>query len=113
MLYLFGSMATDTFNKNSDVDIAFLSGHKISNVDRWHLQQQLSVILNVQLDLVDLSFCSDIMSMQIVSKGTLLYLDPSFNIDDFENRVYYKYIDLRELNKGIYQDIKSRGAIYE
>ena len=74
--------------------------------------RKLSVHFGRQVDLVDMSTASDIMRMQIVSKGQRLYARNTTNIDSFENNIFYRYIDLRESNKGIYHDIEQSGKIY-
>ena len=111
-LYLFGSVANNSDTHDSDIDLAFYTEMRMTNQERWEAQQKLSVHFGRQVDLVDMSTASDIMRMQIVSKGQLLYARNTANIDSFENNIFYRYIDLRESNKGIYHDIAQSGKIY-
>lgn len=109
MVYIFGSSVTNQENKESDIDIAFYAEEKIDNILRWDIANKLALKLKKDIDLVDMSSCSDVMKMQIVSKGESI-----FNIDktDFEERLFYRYIDLCELRSSIIEDVKSSGAIY-
>lgn len=111
-LYLFGSVASGQDNEGSDIDIAFVSSKEVTNLERWGVQQRLSLALGGQVDFIDMTKASDIMNMQIVAKGRLIYARHPEKVDSFENNVYYKYIDLRELNKEIYDDIAKRGKVY-
>jgi predicted nucleotidyltransferase len=109
MVYIFGSVASNTHSKNSDIDIAFLSLDNINNVTRWDIQQTLAVVLKKDIDLVDLSQCSEVFKVQVISTGNCI-----FNIDktNFEDNTYYKYIDLNELKSDIVNDIYLSGNVY-
>jgi predicted nucleotidyltransferase len=109
IIYIFGSMASNDETIHSDIDIAFLSTQEIDTITRYNISQTLSLELKKDIDLIDMKKSTDIINMQIVSKGICI-----FNKDDtnFEDNIYYKYIDLCELRSGIIEDIKKSGKIY-
>lgn len=73
LIYLFGSAANNTSTNQSDIDIAFWTPQTISNLERWELQEKLAAQLKQDVDLVNMQTASDILLMQIITKGKLLY----------------------------------------
>ena len=52
-VYLFGSILTDRFNKNSDIDIAFISDNEINNLELYNIKCELEAGINYDVDLID------------------------------------------------------------
>lgn len=111
-VYLFGSFASASEQKSSDIDIAFLNEKKLSNVDVYRYAQELAVVFNRDVDLLDLSSASTVMRMQVVSKGRRLYCYDDYKINTFEMMVYSMYLRFQEERKDILKTIKDRGNIY-
>ena len=63
-VYLFGSVVTEHFTEDSDIDVAVLTSEPMDALLRWKLIQQLAIALNRDVDLVDLfdSFYGDAVS---------------------------------------------------
>lgn len=109
LIYIFGSVALGEDTQNSDIDIAFLSTKDIDNLTKYNISQTLSIELKKDIDLIDMTKSTEIINIQILSKGICIY---NKDITNFEDNVYYKYIDLCELRSGIVSDIKNTGKIY-
>ena len=109
LIYLFGSEAHALAGKESDIDVAFLSSETVDNVARFSIAQALAVTFGRSVDLVDLSRSSEVFNMQVIANGECLY-----NNDEtgFEDKVYYRYIDLNEQRMAILNDIKQSGTVY-
>lgn len=108
-VYLFGSYAEGNSTKESDIDVAFLASETVDNVTRFSIAQDLALQLGKSVDLVDLSRSSEVFNMQVVSKGECLF---NSGATDFEDSVFYKYIDLNEQRSAILDDVKESGVIY-
>ncbi|MHB1680589.1 MAG: type VII toxin-antitoxin system MntA family adenylyltransferase antitoxin [bacterium] len=108
---IFGSFANNSENKYSDIDIAFLSSEKISNIKRWEFQEELASILNRDVDLVDLENASDVFKFQIASQGIVIYADNSKNIELYLDKIYTIYLQLNDDRKAILEDIRN-GVYY-
>lgn len=52
---LFGSITADSFNCESDIDIAIISNEKLSFTSELKLVQQLEKMLNREVDLIDIN----------------------------------------------------------
>jgi len=99
---LFGSAVTEYFEKyKSDVDIAFISENKISNIKRWEIQEALASKLNSDIDLVDLDKSNDVISFEILSKGKNIFKKDSHKLEIFLDKIYINYIQLNEDRKEI------------
>ena len=72
-VFLFGSEADGSADRNSDLDIAVLSDHALDPVALWELSSRLAEVAHRDVDLVDLGGASTVMKFQIVSKGKLLW----------------------------------------
>lgn len=103
LIYLFGSHASGTATKTSDIDIAMLAQQPIDNVQRFELAQLLAITLDCDVDLVDLLNASTVMQMQIVTTGQLLYGDSDTDLA-FSGQIYSMYGRLQEDRKDIIND---------
>ncbi len=108
---IFGSFANNSENRYSDIDIAFLSSKKISNIQRWKLQEELASILDKDVDLVDLESASDVFKFQIASGGIVIYADSSKDIELYLDKIYTIYLQLNDDRKAILEDIRN-GVYY-
>lgn len=99
LIIIFGSFAKGDDNKDSDLDIAFLTAQQITNVKRWQVAQSLASQINRDVDLVDLSNANDVFKFQIVSQGQIIY--QLKNMDSYLDQVYLTYLKLNEDRQGI------------
>ncbi|WP_422382136.1 type VII toxin-antitoxin system MntA family adenylyltransferase antitoxin [Marinicellulosiphila megalodicopiae] len=107
LIYLFGSMASNTNKAQSDVDVAFFSQKKIDNVQRWEIAQSLALVLNMDVDLVNLDECSTVMRFQVVTEGMVLY-DKFDKADMFDTTTISMYQHLQEARKPMIDDYMER-----
>ncbi|WNF38305.1 nucleotidyltransferase domain-containing protein [Bacillaceae bacterium IKA-2] len=112
-IYIFGSFAKGTSNKDSDIDIAYFSEIKVDNYERFMLAQELAVILNKNVDLIDLSQATTVFQTQIVSTGEVIYCSDDNRRMNFEMLTLKMYAKLNEERKEILKRIYESGDVYE
>lgn len=111
-VYLFGSAASGKMHPESDIDMAVLADSPIDSERLWRLAQDISAILNIEVDLVDLRLASTVMRMQIVESGKRVYCCDQAVCDAFEDFIFSDFARLNEERAGILEDIEQRGAVY-
>lgn len=111
-IYLFGSQAKGTAQKNSDIDLAILCLEPLLADARWKLSQTLAVLINKNIDLIDLRKTNTVMQWQIIHTGQRIFAKEPKKMAFFETYVLSDYIRLMELRQSIIDDIKKRGTIY-
>lgn len=111
-VYQFGSSGTGATHAESDLDLAILPAEPLTPQDRWDLEQDLSIAVHRDVDLVDLRAASTVMRMQIVSTGTILFESDRAARQAFEVHTYSAYALLNEERAGILSDIRERGRVY-
>ena len=72
---LFGSFASGKNNDNSDVDIAVHSDKPLSLDEILNLQVELSHLLHIEIDLVDLHNCKGVFLNEIMSNNIRIRYD--------------------------------------
>ena len=101
-VYIFGSFADNTFNKNSDIDIAVLYKNRLSRIELFKKQEKLFLKLNRDIDLVDLQDINDVFAYEIVNNS--IKLKNSKFAEDYEYKIWLRYLDLQEDRKYIVQE---------
>lgn len=96
-LYLFGSVATGSENKESDIDLAFLATEKCEQKKCWNIAQVLAAKLNRDVDLVDLKTANTILKKQIVTEGLRLWVAEGMQtaVDSYEVTIMSQYQHLQ------------------
>ncbi len=112
LIILFGSAASRRMRKDSDVDIAFLSNKDLSNYEVFMIAQELSSILNKDVDLIDLSKASTVLKANILGTGRVIYCVDDKKKHEFQIRTFKDYCLLNEERKVILDKIRQRGSIY-
>ena len=107
-IYIFGSFADDRLRPESDIDIAFLTWVKISAVDKWKIQEELTSLLEIDIDLVDLKDASVVLRAEVVENGTRIFTENEYECDNFEVTTYSMYADLNETRKDILNEYKEK-----
>lgn len=102
--YIFGSYAQGVNTATSDLDIAVLLQDKLSSISRFNMAQELSQVLSVDVDLIDLADTSDYLKFQIVNDGISILGDSVTKIE-FEARAIRDYQDTKARNKAIEQQV--------
>ena len=101
-IYLFGSFAKNEFNENSDIDIAVLYKKKLDRVELFKKQEELFLKFNRDIDLVDLQDVNDVFAYEIINNS--VKLKNSKFAEDFEYRVWLRYLDLQDDRREIIED---------
>lgn len=74
---LFGSYATGKANESSDLDLAVAYQQPLELDERIDLAQDISALLNKEIDLIDLRAASGVLLQQIIAnRKTLVNHDP-------------------------------------
>ncbi len=94
-LYIFGSFADDTANRESDIDIAYLAEDTLDNIERWEIAQALAHRLNIDIDLIDLKTTNTVFRFQIVSTGERIF-GGGYEVEKFEMLAYSFYLRFQE-----------------
>ncbi len=111
-VYLFGSVVTEHFTEDSDIDVAVLTSEPMDALLRWKLIQQLAIALNRDVDLVDLSTATTVMQFQVVSTGERVFTADPVDMEWWELKVYQLYLTLNDDRKPILEAIQQTGRIY-
>ncbi len=93
-ILVFGSVLTDDFNINSDVDIAILSDEKLKLNDILSLELFFEEILNRPIDIVDLNSTTLDMfiKINILNTGKVLYTsDNNKSLEELIDKLEWHY----------------------
>ena len=112
MIYIFGSSVFGMINKESDIDIAFLTEEDISEYKVFSLAQKLADILGREIDLINLHNATTVLKAQIVGKGKIIYFENDNERMQYEIVVLKEYALLNEERELIIREVKKRGTIY-
>ncbi len=110
-IYSFGSYGTEFETPQSDVDLAILTRDKIEKVMLWELAQEIAMRIDKDVDLIDLTQASTVLSFQVLNEGKRIYCKDKHRCDTFENVVDSEYLNFRQLRADLIKDIKQRGRI--
>lgn len=107
---LFGSFARKTANERSDVDVAILfeKQHLESPEKILSLREDLSALLNRDVDLICLNTVSPILGMQVYKNGKILEMRNEREFADYQMRLFSEYAELKELRAPMEKDILKR-----
>jgi hypothetical protein len=111
LAFLFGSFASNRIHSSSDIDIGILF-KTVPDIDAInHVTEELSSILQREVDLVVLNQASPVVKMQILKKGILLYACDKKYFHHFFTETVNQYDDLKRIRKNC-EDSILRGRIY-
>lgn len=113
-IIVFGSFANGKTHKESDIDIAFYNKElNLSSYEVFMLAQELADILNMDVDLVDLTHASTVFQAQIFSTGKVIFSNDETLRMNIEMRTLSMYAKLNEERKLILENVDESGTIYE
>lgn len=109
LLYIFGSYATSSADKLSDLDIAFLPEKKLYPDKTLNLLGELQDIFQEEaVDLVDLNTAPLPLTHRILKDGRCLYANSLAVKIEFESRKEHLYYDTALLRKEYFEAMKRR-----
>ena len=100
-VYLFGSYGTPREHPASDLDLAVLPATPLDPVSRFQLANQLSTLLGIEVDLLDLSTSSTVMAKEVLRTGERLTANDLTAAREFEMRTLADYARLNEERRPI------------
>lgn len=111
-VYLFGSAVRDTFRKDSDVDLAFLSDRTLTSYEQYLIAQEAADLLHREVDLVNLQTAETLFCAHIITHGRLLVNGDRVRVANFQIRTLKEYALLNEERAVILKGIRDRGSLY-
>jgi uncharacterized protein len=112
LIYIFGSTVKGTANKNSDIDIAYLSNQKMDEYETFMLAQELASKINIDVDLIDLRKASTVFQSQVVSTGKVIYCLNDEVRMNFEMMTLKMYAKLNEERQSIIDKVEESGSVF-
>ena len=112
--FVFGSILTDYFKEESDVDVAVFLGQPLDSQARLEMQEELSELLGPEheADLVLLDRADPIIAMQVLTKGELIVNNDEMALVLYKVRMWSEYIDFK-MDRKIIEDRILEGSIHE
>lgn len=112
-IYLYGSVITEYFNNESDIDIAILLDKKIDSEKLFELTKKLTNNLNKDVDLVQLDNVSTVLQFQIIQTGNRVFCNDEKYCNGYESQIFCDYIELNELRKPYLDEIAKTGKVLD
>lgn len=112
LIILFGSAAKGTMNRDSDIDIAFLTDRPLDDYETFLLAQELADQLGREVDLVNLQHASTVFKAQVVGTGKIVYDSDPYRRMVFQMNSLKEYAKLNEERKCIFDKIKEWGTLF-
>ena len=114
-IYVFGTFGTPVERPDSDLDLALLLSPEEARKERAlalrACRDDLEALTGRSVDLINLREASTVFQNEIITEGTLIYLENEAKTDAFEMKVMSAYQKLNEERNGILEDIESTGRV--
>ncbi|HPN18556.1 MAG TPA: nucleotidyltransferase domain-containing protein [Chitinophagales bacterium] len=110
-IYLYGSIITEYFNSESDIDIAVLLDKKIDFLELFELNSNLAKELGKDIDLVQLDNVSTVLQFQVIQNGKRIFCNDEKYCNRYESQIFCEYIELNELRKPYLDEIAKTGKV--
>ncbi len=114
-IYVYGSYADGSFDRNSDIDIALLLDHTESkscgSLAISPLQLSLEKRLKRSVDLVNLRHVSTVLQIQVIDQGYLVLGTGTREVEEFEMYTISQYQHLNYLRRELLDDFWNRDKI--
>ena len=109
---LFGSVLSDRFTIESDIDIGvFFKQHSADFDTFWDVKSELQSVLNRDIDLISMNTSDTIITMQILANGRLILTNDPGLFCLYKAQKTSEYFDFK-LDRKIIEDNMMQGRIY-
>jgi predicted nucleotidyltransferase len=110
---IYGSILTDYFTEDSDIDLGLYLGEKVDRQDRVRIQHDLEKHFDHKYDFdVVLLDCADpIIAMQILANGRLIVEKDRVAFIKYKARMISEYLDFK-MDRKIIEDRVGEGSSY-
>jgi predicted nucleotidyltransferase len=116
-VYLYGSAASGTRGRQSDIDVALLlpvvEAKTVGPLGMSKLRFRLEKILGCAVDLVNARLAPVVLQKEIVASGVPVFVRDRARLDGYEMLVLSLYGKLNEERKGILEEFAATGKAYQ
>ena len=112
LVVLYGSHARGDARRESDVDLALLADDPVEPLELLELQAALERHCGATVDLVDLWRADDVLRVQVIEHGRVLFERSATERARFEMLALARYARLNEERAGILEDVRRRGSVH-
>lgn len=109
-MILFGSILTENFTEDSDVDIAILSSRKLSIDESLTLEEVLEKKINREIDIIDLKDINTELSIKVTifDEGEVIYTSDRLN--EYKNE--YRNTEILYKDNETFRHFREREVIW-
>lgn len=111
-VYVYGSFALGDARLDSDLDIAVLLPPGETLAQSWELSTKLANRIGRDVDLVDLRMADDILRMQVLKHGHVLYNSRPAAVLEWEGQAMTRYGHYRREVAGLIEQFQESGIGY-
>lgn len=111
-VWVYGSVATGSARRDSDIDIAILPDRPMDGVDRWLRAQEVAARLRRDVDLVDLTAVPPLLRFEAFADGHRVAARDPLACDRFEMTAVSQYQRLNEERRELLDEIAQRGTVF-
>ena len=111
-VYVHGSFALGDARPDSDLDLAVLLPPDEALEQTWELAAILSARVGREVDLVDLRIVSDVLRMQVLRNGHVLYNARPAEVLEWEAQAMTRYGHYRREVAGLIEQFQETGIGY-
>ena len=109
---IFGSFAKDSFNNNSDIDVAvYLKDEFLNRDKRAEITRDLILHLKRDIDIIFLNDADLIISMQAIANGEPIFINDESKFVLYKAGVLSRYPDFK-MSRKIIEDNMLNGRIH-
>lgn len=110
---IYGSILTDYFNKDSDIDLGVYCGEKVDFRKSFQFKTELDKHFEYRhdFDVVLLDSADPIIAMQILANGQLIVEEDHIAFIKYKARMISEYLDFK-MDRKIIEDRIGEGSIY-